>query len=73
MGMINEKIILIDTGELSDNKEIAKKQILKMKWPHKLQKYVGEEVAKMFKKIAKEHLTLKKLDELWEIKQEYKN
>jgi hypothetical protein len=64
-GVLGGKVVLIDFGELSDNKEIAEKQIRKLKWYENLAKYNGEEVANLFINLAKEKLTLEKLDELW--------
>lgn len=66
-GILNDQMVLIDLGELSNNKEDVKKQIMKKKWSGLkiINLYAGEKSELIFKKLAEEMLTLEKLNEVW--------
>lgn len=65
-GLMNNEIVLVDFGELSDEKKVAEKQVVELKWYKNLEKYLNKEIADLFIKFAKKKLTLKVLNENWE-------
>lgn len=64
-GLLGNKIILIDFGEITDDYETAKKQIGKRYWEKNIIKHIPQEVAEMFNDRAKKVLTLERLKEEW--------
>lgn len=66
MGLIGKRVVLLDIGEITDNKETAKKQIKKRYWEKSVKEYFPKEIASYFNKRAKRILTLKTLEENWE-------
>jgi hypothetical protein len=68
MGIVNDEVILVDFGELSNRKDIAEKQILKKKWHKNLKEYCGQELADLFIKLAENKLTLETLNKVWDSK-----
>jgi len=65
-GLMGEDIMLIDFGELSEDKNILENKILKRKWESKMIEYSHPEVAKYFNERAKEVFTLDVLNKNWE-------
>jgi len=68
MGIVNGKVILIDIGELSNRKDIAERQINNKKWYKDLNERFGEDIANIFMNLAEKKLTLKVLNDNWDIK-----
>src|SRR6056297_1714803 len=65
MGILNNKIILIDIGEITDNKKIAEKQIMKKSWEGKHEKHLPKKVSNYLNKKASEVLTINTLNDNW--------
>jgi len=68
LGLLENNVILIDFGELTDNKEKVEKQIRNRKWEKSANKYLPEEIAGYFNKRAQEKLTIDTLNKNWRIK-----
>lgn len=64
-GILGERVVLVDIGELSEKKSTAEKQIAEIKWQKNLSKYCGQEIADLFFKRAKEKLNLELLEAHW--------
>ncbi len=68
-GLINNKIVLIDLFELTDQKEKVERQIKnREKYLKKINKQFSPEFAKYFLDQAEKKFTTKKLNEVWGIK-----
>ncbi len=69
MGLLNGEIVLVDIGELTDNKKIVEKQILKgHKKLEDLRKYHHDKVLDYYREQIKNQLTIKKLNLVWKSK-----
>ena len=69
MGLMNEKIVLVDIGELTDDKELVKRQLIKgHKKLEELRKYHHDKVLDYYQEQIKKKLTIKKLNLVWESK-----
>jgi hypothetical protein len=66
-GIINDQIVLIDFGAISDKKYIAKNQIKEREWEMRMKWDLPEEVLKMFNRSAKRRLTIDSLNKNWGI------
>jgi hypothetical protein len=71
-GLMGEDIILIDFGEICQNKNIAKKQIIKRYWEKSINKHCLKEVANYFNKKAIKVLTIENLNKNWNTKKNTK-
>ncbi|MFH0970739.1 MAG: hypothetical protein V1776_04750 [Candidatus Diapherotrites archaeon] len=69
-GLMKNKIILIDFGEISENKKIPQKQILKKYWKKPLERHSRKEVLNYFNKMADKKLTIQTLNKNWNKKRE---
>jgi len=67
-GLMGKEIILIDFGEICENKETAEKQITKKYWEKSINKHCTKEVADYFNMRAKEILTIDCLNKNWNTK-----
>jgi len=67
MGLLNNKIVLVDIGELIDDKELVRRQLKKgyTKILEDLRHGHHDKVLDYYKKQVGEKLTIKKLDECW--------
>jgi hypothetical protein len=70
LGLINNKIVLIDLFELTDKKEKVEKQIMNKSWSHlnQLKKCFDPEIIEYFLEQAEKRLTINKLNKVWKIK-----
>jgi len=64
-GLMDGEIVLIDFGELGDEKRVPEKQIQKKMWIKQMVKYSCQEVLDCFNKLADEKFTLEVLNENW--------
>ena len=64
-GLLENEVILLDFGELTENKNTAEKQIAKKYWENHLAKYCRKEVQDYFNLRASKKLTLSKLNRVW--------
>jgi len=67
-GLMDDKIILIDFGEICADKTIAEKQISKKYWEKHLKEYCRKEVVEYFESVANKKLTIKNLNNFWNMK-----
>ena len=67
-GLMDDKIILIDFGELTEDKNAVEKQIKKEYWEKPILKHCRKEVGDYFNLKAGEILTLETLNENWNLK-----
>tara|TARA_Y100000034_G_scaffold122683_1_gene168462 strand:+ start:68 stop:706 length:639 start_codon:yes stop_codon:yes gene_type:complete len=67
MGIMDNEIVLVDIGELIDDKDLVRKQLEKgyKKILGDLRSYDHDDVLNYYKKQVKKKLTIKKLDEYW--------
>jgi hypothetical protein len=66
MGLMDGKIVLVDIGELTDDKELVKKQILKgNKKLEDLRKYHHDKVLDYYQEQIKKKLTITNLNSIW--------
>jgi len=64
-GRMGDEIILIDFGELTEDKKVIEKKIRKKAWEGKMKEYSHPEVAEYFNEKASEIFTLEVLNENW--------
>ena len=65
-GVMGEDNILIDFGELGNEKRVAEKQIKEKKWMKQMEGYSCQDILDCFNKLANEMLTLDVLNENWD-------
>ncbi|MEK6933171.1 MAG: hypothetical protein AABW56_05270 [Nanoarchaeota archaeon] len=69
MGLLDGNIVLVDIGELTDDKEVVVRQILKgHKKLEELRKYHHNEILNYYQEQIKKKLTIKKLNLIWSSK-----
>ena len=64
-GLMGERIMLIDFGELGTDKEVARRQLKKKSWNKNLDEHCPREVGVYFNKVAELKFTEQVLDENW--------
>jgi len=67
-GLMGKNIILIDFGEICNDKNIAEKQITKKYWEKSINKHCRKEVSDYFNMKAMNVLTIDNLNKNWNIK-----
>ena len=67
MGLLDEQIVLVDLGELTNDKEMIKKIIQGNKPLEDLRRFHHDEVLDYYQEQVKKRLTLEKLEKCWEI------
>lgn len=68
-GVLNNQIVLVDIGEVTDNKETIKKQIMNQSPDFKaVRGYYNEELLDYFLEQRKERMTLDVFEEVWRSK-----
>lgn len=66
MGMLDDELVLVDIGELTDDKSIVEKQLLKgHKKLEDLRKYHHDKILDYYQEQIKKKLTVKKLNKIW--------
>ena len=69
MGLLDDGIVLVDMGELTDDKEVVRKQLLKgNKKLEDLRHHHHNEVLDYYQEQIKRRLTIKALDKVWRSK-----
>ena len=68
-GLMGGDIILIDFGEICENKDTAEKQIIKKYWEKSINEHCAKEVADYFNMRAMKMLTVANLNKSWDTKQ----
>src|SRR3989344_930943 len=66
MGLLKNRIVLVDIGELTDKKEVVREQLLKgNKKLEKLRHLHNDKVLDYYQEQIKNRLTVKTLDKIW--------
>ena len=69
MGLLNGNIVLVDIGELTDDKEVVKRQLIKgYKKLEDLRKYHHDKILNYYQDQIKKKLTIDKLNKVWDSK-----
>ena len=69
MRLLDDELVLVDIGELTDDKSIVEKQILKgHKKLEDLRKYHHDKILDYYQEQIKKKLTIKKLNLVWNSK-----
>ncbi len=66
-GLVEDEVILLDFGELREDRGLAKKQIGDKKWVKQMTKYSSQEVLDCFSEQIDKKLTLDVFDKNWAI------